>query len=599
MLNKIYTPVTLIFAVITFFAGEITLSNVLFQITTVAIVIFREPIAKRVARDIDWSVNGAAANIIVMIASMLLAIGPLAPFWTTDELERNRATEQPIFWTGIVYGVLVVWNINRWKGIASVSNTYDIQVKDLLEKEYAKFPNAKGWSTTHEIAHRFNLPLTGDFTAENIIGVHIGNAIHWNELGHILTVGGSGQGKGACLVLPALLSDGLVRAGISVVCLDPKGENAAVAAPHLKRAGYDVHVVNPLGIKEITHLGNSRWNPFDLVEADEAKRACDMLAFSLYNVKSGGDGDFFNERCRQYISLYMRFVLFLNNKYPRGEGDAKPAIGDVYNFLMLSGEKREKLLAKMANEDGFAGKASAEAILGRLLSTASKTEEGIFSTIEKAINILDSESLQYSLSDSDFDMRQIAYKPTAIFVCLKHSLLSDYAPWVRMFFDTLLNTLTDHYNPNRKVLVPLDEFPQLGYLNQFAKAPAVLRGYNVTLWPIVQQIGQLQQFYGKDWETFINNTVIKHWFGGNGGTVDNTTAEYIVKRLPKTVEVNYDENHKPHAREVPLLDMSGFIHYPKIVGEIYKLPAQIEIEKVPYWQLKFAKDNASQNPFYN
>src|SRR5690606_40322283 len=117
----------------------------------------------------------------------------------------------------------------------------------------------------------------------------------------------------------------------------------------------------------------------------------------------------------------------------------------------------------------------------------------IYMSIYEAMNIFGDKALQESLGayEPDFEMRKISKKPTAIFLCIRHSDLRYYAAWVRMFTDILLRTLTKHYNPQRKVVVLLDEFAQLGYVNEFKNSPAVLRGYNVTLWPIVQELGQL------------------------------------------------------------------------------------------------------------
>lgn len=75
-----------------------------------------------------------------------------------------------------------------------------------------------------------------------------------------------------------------------------------------------------------------------------------------------------------------------------------------------------------------------------------------------------------------------------------------------MFFGSLLRTLTKHYNPDHKVLVLPDEFPQLSYMDEVVRslALAVLRGHNVTLWPIVQSLTQLKNIYGESWELFLS-----------------------------------------------------------------------------------------------
>lgn len=434
---------------------------------------------------------------------------------------------------------------------------------------------AKGWATYEDIKKSLGDPS---------IGVHIGNDWHWNEKGHMLTVGGAGSGKGVNLVIPALLSPRLELANISTVVLDPKGENAAVCAPFLKSGGYDVHIINPFQIPQIARLGNSRWNPFDCIEPHEVKKMCDVLAYSLHN-RTGGQ-DFFDNKCRQYIALYMRYAYHTGNK----------SMDWVYKNLMLTGDKREVLLSKMATDDNFSGVQEAENIISALTGETRKTEENIFGSIYEAINILGDDALRASMAASDFDMREISKKPTAIFLCIKHDELRYYAPWVRMFTDFLLKTLITHYNPQRKVLVLLDEFAQLGYVNEFKNSPAVLRGYNVTLWPIVQELGQLKSIYGDYWETFISNAAVKHWLGGG---MDNTTADYIEKRMPLDIKfVGSNADGSPREVQTKLMTAEQIMKMNGMIIEVSGMEKPIYMDKTPYYKHSILKQYASPNPFY-
>lgn len=436
---------------------------------------------------------------------------------------------------------------------------------------------AKGWATTEDMQARLGYDQ---------LGINIGNSWHWNEKGHMLTVGGAGSGKGVNLIIPTLIDPHFFNAGISAVILDPKGENAAVTAPYLRQGGYNVHIINPFHIPQIAHLGNSRWNPFDCIEPHEVKKMCDTLAYSLHNRIGGGDGSFFDNKCRQYISLYMRYAYHTDNK----------SMSYVYNSLLLSGEKRQIFLSKMSVDDSFSGAAEAENILSGLMGETAKTEENIFGTIHEAINILGDDALRESMSASDFDMRQISQQPTAIYICIKHDELRYYAPWVRMFTDFLLKTLTTHYNPNRKVLVLLDEFAQLGYVNEFKNSPAVLRGYNVTLWPIVQELGQLKSIYNDHWETFISNASVKHWLGGG---MDNTTAKYIEERMPMDIKfVGNNVDGSPREVQTKLMTADQIMKLNGMIVEISGMDKPIFFEKLPYYQNEFLKNNASPNPFY-
>jgi type IV secretion system protein VirD4 len=133
-------------------------------------------------------------------------------------------------------------------------------------------------------------------------------------------------------------------------------------------------------------------------------------------------------------------------------------------------------------------------------------------------------------------------------------------------------------------------------MDQVPKAAAVLRGYNVTLWPVVQGLGQLKTIYGDKWEIFVNSAVIKHWL--SSGT-DNTTADYISHRMPQALRfIGNNPDGSPKEKESKLLDTNQVIGFPDIICEISGMASPARFKKVPYWDIPYAGPNASPNPFY-
>lgn len=132
-------------------------------------------------------------------------------------------------------------------------------------------------------------------------GIYVGGGYHFNGDGHLLTVGGSGAGKGVNFIIPALLSPALVASGSSVVVLDPKGENLAICGEHLQRAGYKVLAINPFDISEIINFGKIRFNPFSLTSKDDkqAPKFCDLIAECL--IPDGAESAHWTDSARQYI----------------------------------------------------------------------------------------------------------------------------------------------------------------------------------------------------------------------------------------------------------------------------------------------------------
>ncbi len=77
----------------------------------------------------------------------------------------------------------------------------------------------------------------------------------------------------------------------------------------------------------------------------------------------------------------------------------------------------------------------------------------------------------------------------------------------------------------------LDEFATLGYMASLEKAAGLLAGAGVKMWPIIQDLGQLESIYGKSWGTFIGNAGVTTWHALGG---DAMTADYLSQRLGVT-----------------------------------------------------------------
>jgi type IV secretion system protein VirD4 len=93
-----------------------------------------------------------------------------------------------------------------------------------------------------------------------------------------------------------------------------------------------------------------------------------------------------------------------------------------------------------------------------------------------------------------------------------------------------LDDLLRENPPGVPVLVILDEFYQLGRLKVIQNAMSLARGYGLQLWPILQDLTQLQEHYEKSWETFLGNAAIRMFFAPR----EFTTAEYVSKLCGET-----------------------------------------------------------------
>lgn len=492
----------------------------------------------------------------------------------------------------LLYGLALISTIyftifigkNIRSRVTHYENVGQEEKKDKVRAAYG----AKGWASNDQINHFLGRTSQQDNTDNLTYALHVGSGFYWhNAQGHLLTVGGSRGGKGVNLILPALLSNALfLDDAASFVVLDPKGENLAVAGAHLKECGYNVLAINPFSIPEIAAFGNSRFNPFDLFNGSDPDfdKYADMIGYALVPPTTSGDA-FWDNAARGYISLYIRHMMT--------QDEDPKTFRTLYKWLRLAGEDRTLLLAKMINNDAFDGdiKDEANAIFGQLVNDGGKTVESIYATVRTATDIFKDMQLRESVSGSDLDIRTIAHKKTAVFVCLNPSDLERCQVWLRLFFGSVMRGLTKYYNPARKVVLLMDEFPTLGTLKEFEQAAGFLAGYNVTLWPVMQDLTQLKNLYPNSWETFVNNAIIRHYLAIG----DNFTADYISKRMPMDLRfVGNNADGSPREIQKPLLEPAEVMTFPNIIMEIKGMDRPAGLKKMPYWEMS---ENGRPNPF--
>ena len=111
--------------------------------------------------------------------------------------------------------------------------------------------------------------------------------------------------------------------------------------------------------------------------------------------------------------------------------------------------------------------------------------------------------------------------------------------------------MEDENRPSRKspVLVCMDEFPVLSYMQQLEMPPGQIASFDVKLWALLQDWSQGKALYGERWETFAGNAGILQFFGNN----DLATTEYVSRRLGQTrVEVSRMSEVAPEQRDLGL-----------------------------------------------
>jgi type IV secretory pathway TraG/TraD family ATPase VirD4 len=350
---------------------------------------------------------------------------------------------------------------------------------------------------------------------------------------HVCTIATSRAGKGRSVIIPNLLA----WPGSALV-IDPKGQNALVTAEARGKGGPDlaqclgqtVRILDPLG--EINdpalQVFKAQFNPL----ADLDPRASDyverveLIADALVVPDTKAKDNFFDTSSRILLSGLVDYVV-RDDPIPR----ADKHLGTVRDLLIHPDgpplESDPKADPPFRGMDEMGGLAQAAASL--VLRAGQNAAGDVIATAISHTKWLDSIGMRQVLAASDFRLEDLNEGGTTVYLVLPPSYLEIHARFLRLFVNLALNAATTGRKGKHVTLFLLDEFYALGRLQQLAKAAGLLAGFGIKLWPIIQNLGQVQELYPQNWETFMGNAGIWQAFAMN----DQTTARYLSERLGK------------------------------------------------------------------
>lgn len=375
---------------------------------------------------------------------------------------------------------------------------------------------------------------------------------HYEEDGHFVTIAGTRSGKGVNLIMPNLL--GKSNFNGSWVIIDPKGEALWHTANYqLKTEKRDLMILNPWGLHGVT---SGSLNPLNLLkdnpQSPELVDEVRVIAEIIVPIsQSRGENGHFTDRARTLI-MAMILHMIVDPRYRNQISFAtifawfSHIKGVLHRMAGFELDKENKYVytENKLGENGNVIRQYAQQFLD--LSKNSDREFGsVISTAQRFMDIFSSQPLKATMEKNEyrgkpFDISQIAKEKTCIYIVIPPDKLKTHSTWLRLMVATCLRSALQ--NPGHRVSFILDEFYSLGYLRDIDVGMGAYAGYGITLWPILQSIGQLQENYPKTWENFLANAAVIQAFGLN----DVTTTEYISKIAgQKTTLLNLNTTPRP------------------------------------------------------
>lgn len=325
---------------------------------------------------------------------------------------------------------------------------------------------------------------------------HGNNLYITNREAHSLVIGATGSGKTQTIILP--ITKLSLLAGESVVINDVKGEIYETTAHNFKERGYQIHAIN----FDNPNLGTG-WNPlilpYELYKKglkDKAINLIEDLGYYLFTDPLSKEIDSF--WTNSTIDYFTGITLYIFEHASLEEIN----LNSIYN---LANE-----LSEQKNVEDFLKKIDKNSTiyynLSGTLKSPEETKGGILSTFnQKMKKFLSLESLSNMLSHSDFDIKEVSNKKTAIFII---SGLTTYSNSLIPLLVSQIVTATDEFGKQEKNLnILLDEFDSMLPIKNFSKVINYARSISVRFTVVIKSYIDLTNMYGKE-----NTEIIKACF---------------------------------------------------------------------------------------
>lgn len=411
-----------------------------------------------------------------------------------------------IFLTGVGLAVLLAFAFSLWRAReARQSDTY----------------GTARWAHSRDI-RKLDL-LRGDGV---VLGAWQNRLLRHDGDEHVLVVAPTNTGKSIGISLPT----GLVWRH-SYIALDLKGENWNVTSG--LRASF-----GPVFRFAPTERTTHRYNPLTHIRRGEAEvRDAQVLADMLVDP----EGALQSRSHWQLRAFELLVAVILWTLY----AEQKKTLSRLAEILADPNRPILDLLEEMLRRPIKDGAVHPVVAAGarQLLDMAEAERSGVVSTALGFLSLYRDPVLAHATEVSDFSISDIITgdRPVSLYFVIPPEEISRLRALLRLVLNQILKRLTEiaaHRSSDRRVLLMLDEFPQLGKLDFFEHALAYIRGYRIKACLVAQSLNQIVQAYGEH-SSILDNAHVRVAFACN----DERTAKRISDMLGVTTETRAQMNY--------------------------------------------------------
>jgi type IV secretion system protein VirD4 len=356
-----------------------------------------------------------------------------------------------------------------------------------------------------------------------------GRYLQENSERHVLATAPTGSGKGVGQIIPTLLGSWTG----SVVVHDIKGENWEVTA------GYRAKFSNVLYFNPCK-LESCHFNPLFEIRPgiNQVKDAQNIVAM-LIDPLGKKDQQFWDREATTLLVACLLHVLYCEKD--------KSLAGVAY--FLADPDRTATETIEMMRTRVYPDRDTTRFINSSAQQAAQKYEKelsGVISTCLSVFGLYRDPLIEQLTADSDFKISDLmeSKNPVSLYLVIPPSDDLRIMPLVRLMWSQIGRRLMEEHNSKtkrHKMLLMMDEFPTLGYMEIFHTGIAKIRSYGVKVFIVTQSTAQIEDVYGPN-HPFTDNCDVRTFNTPNG----NKTAEAISTALGAMTEVHQQKTYTGH-----------------------------------------------------
>ena len=299
----------------------------------------------------------------------------------------------------------------------------------------------------------------------------------------ICIISPTGSGKTASVFIPNLLSNNFLKS--SIVITDPKKEMWNLTSKFQRSIGRTPILLEILG-------ESGHYNPLEQCEdfteiKDLASNLLQNgeLSIQMASGRTGGSSEWIN----MAVPLWTAVLLMCKT--------ISGALKILINTPML---ELTNMFETCNNEDALEQWRIFQSSGG-----SPKTMASIISTLLSSLQLFTDHNIIRTTSKSDFKPQDLRTKTIALYIVYDESKSNYISPFLSIFYSQLIEKIM--HSEGLPVLFLLDEFANIGRVNNFSQIVSVGRSRGLGFCVCLQNIAQLINIYGKNNTTTILNNL--------------------------------------------------------------------------------------------